>query len=65
MATKNDGAAVASWGEGARRLAETRGDLRNRRHRASLDRGTFRYPGPHTTDGRENGVPSSSAGLLC
>lgn len=41
------------------------GDLRNRRHRASLDRGTFRYPGPHTSDGRENGVPSSSAGLLC
>lgn len=25
MATKNGGAAVASWGEGARRLAETRG----------------------------------------
>lgn len=36
MVTKHGGAAVASWGEGACRLAETRGDFLNRRHRASL-----------------------------
>lgn len=64
MVTKHGGAAVASWGEGACRLAETRGDFLNRRHRASLIAAPSVIPVP-TQRTAVNGQPLQAVLVCC